>query len=248
MPYRKIPNTDTGRLEALRAIHTKANNTPQENLAISAENFNKLKIFLPIFQKEIEERGTALSVQSEATTQRMAAEEKCRLFVSHFYQVFNLCVAREKYKVSERAYFQLDINQESLPDIRTSESLCTWAENIISGDPKRVAAGSAEMINPSRAEVETVYNEYVTKLNVQSTKKDAYEKEQKDVENLRVEADDLIRDIWDEIEFKFRKDEPSAMRRKAKQYGVIYINRPGEVIAEEPLAAESKTEQPAPAK
>lgn len=244
MPYRRLPNSDSTYLDALRSAKTKADVIPLETLAFSESNYNKLKVFYPKFQKEMEERGVALSVQSEATTARIAAEEKCRMFVSHFYQVFNLGIAREKYKVSERAYFQLDISQESLPDLKVGEDLRTYAEYIINGDPKRVAAGSAEMINPSKAEVEQVYNEYVTKLTDQSAKKDNYEKEQKDVDNLRAEADELIRDIWDEIEFKFRKDESSAMRRKAREYGVVYISRPGETSDEDTLTTEIKpTEQ-----
>ncbi len=228
MPYRKLPNSDAGRLDALRTAKTKADNTPLTELLFSEGNYSNLKTFLPSFQKETDERGTALSAQSEATIGKAEAEEKTKLYVSHFYQVFNFGIARGKYKVSERAFFQLDVSQETVPDLKTAERLKTGAENIIKGDALRVAAGGAEMANPSKAEVEIVYNEYLAKLADQSTKKDVFEKEQKDVDNLRAEADDLISDIWDEIEFKLRKDESSAMRRKAREYGVVYISRAGE--------------------
>ena len=244
MPYRRMPNSDATRLDALRAVYTKADATPAESLAFSQENYDQLKVLYPQFKKEMDERGTALSVQSESTILRSAAEEKCRLIVSHFLQVFNFGVARGIYKVSERAYFQLDINQENLPDLKTEEGLRSFAENIITGDPKRVAAGGVEMANPSAAEVEAAYNDYVAKLTDQSTKKDTYEKEQKDVDNMRAQIDELIRDIWDEIEFKFRKDEPPALRRKAREYGVVYVSRPGEpeedVSAQEPQSMEQK--------
>ncbi len=228
MPYRRLPSSDAGRNEALRDINTKAESTPATELAFSSGSLTRLNTFYPIFLKEVEERGTALSLQTEATSGKYLAEENCRLYVSQFYQVFNLGVARGKYKVSERAYFQLGINQESVPDLSSQESIRTWAENIIKGDPLRVAAGGLEMANPTKAEVETVYNDYVSRITEQSLKKDQFEKEQKDVDKLRAEADDLIKDIWDEIEFKYRKDEPSAMRRKAREYGVVYASRPGE--------------------
>ncbi|MCX6152432.1 MAG: hypothetical protein NTX22_18040 [Ignavibacteriales bacterium] len=243
MPFRKLPNTDIQRLEALRSASDKANNTPLTELAFNETNFNILKTFYPDFKKEMDERGNALSVQSESTTARIEVEDNCRMFTSHFYQVFNLGVARGKYKVSDRAYYQLDVNQETVPDLKTEQNLRTWTENIINGEPKRTAAGGAEMVNPSIAEVEAVYNTYVIKLTEQSTKKDAYEKEQKDVDNLRAEADELIRDIWDEIEFKFRKDDSSAMRRKAREYGVVYVSRPGEPV-DEIKPEEKPIEQP----
>ena len=242
MPYRKMPGTDVTRLEALRALHTKADSTPSEARAFSETNHARLKTFLPVFQKELEERGTALSVQSDATSRRLETEEECRTFVSHFYRVFNLGVTRKKYKAYERAHFQLDINSESVPDLRSEESIRTRAENIINGDKKRIAAGGAEMSNPTRDEVETVYARYTAALADQSAKKDAYEKEQKDVENIRAEADELIRDIWDEIEFNFRKEEAPALRRKAREYGVVYLSRPGETeevpVAELPQQTE----------
>jgi hypothetical protein len=240
--YRRVPMSDAGRLEALRAASTKVESAGARESGLSSTILEKLSAFLPQFKLEMEERGTALSNQSEATTQRLEAEEKCRLYVSHFYQVFNLGVARGRYKASDRAYYQLNVSQESVPDLFSEDSLRTWAENIINGDPVRVAAGGTEIVNPAVAEVTEVYNEYVTKLVDQIGKKDNYEKEQRDVDNIRAEADELIRDIWDELEFMYRKDEPSVMRRKAREYGVVYISRPGEP-EEEPEPEETAAEQ-----
>ena len=62
----------------------------------------------------------------------------------------------------------------------------------------------------------------------QTSKKDAYDKEQEDVDNLRETAADIILDVWDEVEFTFRKNTASSKRRKAREYGVVYITRPGE--------------------
>lgn len=243
MPYRKLPVSDAGRIEALRATKTKADATPATELAFSNENPSRLNTFYPSFLKEVEERGTAFSLQTEATSGKYTAEENCKLLTSHFYQVFNLGIARGKYKVSERAFFNLGINQETIPELSGQESIRTWAENIIKGDLLRVAAGGLEMTNPSKADVEATYNDYITKINDQSLKKDQYEKEQKDVDKLRAEADDLIKDIWDEIEFKYRKDEPSAMRRKAREYGIVYVSRPGEP-EEEVKTTEQAVAQP----
>jgi hypothetical protein len=227
MPFRKLPNTDSSRLDALRVAIAKAESTPADQL-ISRENYNLLHTFYPKFKKEIEERGIALSDQSGATIARLAAESKCRMYASHFFQVFNLGIAREKYRVEERAFFGLNVSQETIPSLVSEENLRNYTESIISGDVTRVAAGGAEMSNPSKAEVELAYNDFTAKVNLQSNKKDLYDKEQKDVDDLRAEADELIRDIWDEIEFKCRKDEPAAMRRKAREYGVVYVTRPGE--------------------
>ena len=65
----------------------------------------------------------------------------------------------------------------------------------------------------------------------QSTKKDALNAEQEDVAALRPTVDLLVRDIWDEVEFTFRHDAPSSLRAKAREYGVVYASRPGELAA-----------------
>ena len=55
-----------------------------------------------------------------------------------------------------------------------------------------------------------------------------------DVEAERPDTDDLILDIWDQVEFFFRKDEASSKRRKAREWGVVYVNDEGEEEEPEP--------------
>lgn len=56
---------------------------------------------------------------------------------------------------------------------------------------------------------------------------------------LRPEADSVIRDVWDEVEFALRRLDPPSLRRRAREWGVFYALRPGE--PEEPA-----TPEPAP--
>jgi hypothetical protein len=62
----------------------------------------------------------------------------------------------------------------------------------------------------------------------QSNRKDAYDKEQKDVELMRGDAIELVTDIWDEVLFTFRKESASSQRRLASEYGIKYRPSPGE--------------------
>ncbi len=76
------------------------------------------------------------------------------------------------------------------------------------------------------------------------TAKDAYDGEQADVSNLRPAADQLIKDIWDEVEFSLRQLDAPSLRRRAREWGVTYALRPGE--PEEPDAGNPTTPPPAP--
>jgi hypothetical protein len=90
------------------------------------------------------------------------------------------------------------------------------------------------MAMPSAAEVATALATYNAELTVQTAAKDSLESEQSDVNQLRPEADQLIRDVWDEVEFALRQLETTTLRRRAREWGVFYALRPGE--PEEPVA------------
>lgn len=228
MPTINRPRTDFERLEALEAAKTKADATPAASLAFSAETLDRLNLFLPNFRIEMQQMGSALSAQNNATVALQVAKYNSRTYTAHFIQVFNLGVARGVYTADQRAHFNLDINSTDLPRLVTEQEIATWGQRIITGDAARVAAGGAAMSNPTAAEVGTALAAYVAAQGNQSTKKDAYDHEQEDVEALRNDADDLIADIWDEVEFTFRKESASSKRRKAREYGVRYMPTPGE--------------------
>ncbi|MBI5215641.1 MAG: hypothetical protein HY960_07795 [Ignavibacteriae bacterium] len=228
MPYRQLPNTDAGRLSAFQNAKQKVENTPSNSLALGAESVNNLNSTLPQFEEAMESRGTALQAQADATVEAEKAGAILKMYISHFFQVFNLGVERGKFSPGARAFYTLDVSQASLPALNSDSDLLMWGNNIVTGDERRKDASGVEMTNPSPAEVETAYNEFIAKTNTQSQLKDNYDKAQETVAAMREQVDAIIKDIWDEVEYKFRKDEPSSLRRKAREYGVVYITRPEE--------------------
>ena len=50
----------------------------------------------------------------------------------------------------------------------------------------------------------------------------AYDLAQEVVADQRPAVDDLIKGLWDTIEFNLRTEEPSSLRRKAREWGVVY--------------------------
>lgn len=230
MPTIKRPETDVQRLQALEAAKLKADVTPLADLAFSAANLALLLTFLPNFRLQMQERGIALSAQAEATSLSDKAKAALKKFILHFFQVFNLGVDREEYTAAQRAFFQLDVSHDTVPRLITEQEIAMWAERIVSGDAARVTAGGAAMTNPTAAQVGTKRTAYIAAQGDQTVKKTAYDAEQEDVAALREGADELIHDIWDEVEFTFRKDSPSSKRRKAREYGVVYRPNPGEPL------------------
>jgi len=228
MPFRRLPNTDAGRLQALQAASAKAATVPAGQLAFSAANKATLDTTLPLFGTEMAESGVALAGQTAATQAEDLQQARLTMWTSHFFQNLNMAIDRGVIPASARAFYLLDVSQESLPDMASETDLVLWAGRAVSGEAARVAAGGTAMPFPSATEVNTELTTYQTLRATQSTKKDTYAAEAEDVAALRPAVDALIRDIWDEVEFTFRHDAAPSLRAKAREYGVVYVSRPGE--------------------
>jgi len=228
MPYRKLPNTDEGRAKALKNAKEKADNTDPTQWAIDAATKARVDAFLPDWEQELAERGEALSGQTQASREEDEAMAETNMYMSHFWQVFNFGIKRGEYSASDRAYYQAPVNNSEIPWELNESEILVWGKRLIDGEAKRTAAGSAAMVNPSIDDVSAKYDAFVAAHNVQSTAKDEYDKEQEDVATRRPEADNLILDVWDEVEFTYRKDDPPSKRRKAREWGVVYESLPGE--------------------
>ena len=228
MPFRKLPNTDESRLQALQTAFDKAASTPAGQLAFSAATKARLDAEFPVFRTEMNERGVALAGQTTATEAQDTQEARVRIWTSHFYQNLNMGIERDLIPAGARAFYQLDVSQTALPRISSEADLILWAGRVVSGEAARIAAGGVALPYPPATEVATELNLYQSLRSVQSTKKDAFDAKSEDVEALRAPIDALILDLWDEVEFTFRHESASSLRNKAREYGVYYATRPGE--------------------
>lgn len=236
MPKLARPNSDAQRLQALGAAKTKyeavvaAGGTP----LFSATVKTNVDATLTSFLTEVNERGAALSAQTSITAAANPARHDLRMYVAHFIRVFNMGVERGVYAASDRAYYGLAVSSNSLPYLNSDSDLQLWATNIKNGETARVAAGGTAMSNPTAAEVDAQHLALQMQLSSLTTAKDAYDTEQEDVENMRPAVDELIDDVWDEVLFALRKEDAPSLRRKAREYGVVYSISKGE----EPSPAE----------
>ncbi len=234
MPFRQLPATDATRSQALVSGLKKSSAVTGTARLISADTAARLVSFVPTWEKEVIERADALGKQTSVTTALNLTGEKLRTTVSHFIQVYQFGVARGVFSPSGRAVYDLSVNEETVPALAAEADLLLWADRIIKGDPRRVTNFTEPaMAMPSAGEVGTALTAYNTELTLQTAAKDSLESEQSDVNQLRPEADQLIRDVWDEVEFALRQLETSTLRRRAREWGVFYALRPGE--PEEPV-------------
>ena len=65
MPYRRLPNTDSARIRALKAAYDKGKSIPPFQLAYSQSTFAKVELFINSFEKAMAHYKAAYNHQVE---------------------------------------------------------------------------------------------------------------------------------------------------------------------------------------
>jgi hypothetical protein len=245
MPTKRFPRTYDEYAEALHKAQDKANSIARiEDLAFDQETLTHLNTFLPLFDAKKASLKTALANQTTATRAKEEAFDVVAIFISHFIQSFNMGIVRKMFPETHRNFYGLDVSSSRVPDLYKEADLDKWSAEIETGEAARVAAGGAPMAMPTAAQVKAEYQRYKTLKLSQSELKDAYDTGQEDLQAMMREARALVKDIHAAVEYKFHREPISSLRRKAREYGIVYIDDEGKVIDDEPTGPLTGTVAP----
>ncbi len=225
MPYRRLPNTDQARLRALKATLQKGIQLNPLDLAFSQKLFLELQSFLPQYEQAITQYN--FSKDRQVKYGKLLADQfkTCRLYVSHYIQVFNFCVIRKEIKPDKRSLIGLAIDEKSVPDLGTEQQLMQVGKKLIDGEQSRMSQGGTRIYNPSIAVVKVQFEKFVEFYNNHKNLLITTQKMHDKVVDLRDAADRLIVNIWNEVEAKFDHLLPEEKREKSAGYGIVYFLR-----------------------
>ena len=226
MPYRRLPNTDQARVRALKTAVEKGELYNVRDLAITLKTLFEARNFLQRFEAAQIYYTQCYENQSRASRKHQANVKTARLYISHFIQVLNLAVLRDEIKVAHKELYGLP-NANTVPDLLSEAALVEWGKKIIEGEQRRTSQGGIPIYNPTIARVKVHYDIFL----------DSYER-QKNYQALTSRsldrADELILDIWNQVEAKFQDITPNEARlEKCRDYGLIYYYRSNEKVKEE---------------
>ncbi|WP_251623878.1 hypothetical protein [Odoribacter lunatus] len=231
MPYRRLPNTDAARIRALKAALRKGEKLDDINtLAYSFPLKQKIDIFLSKFETAITNSKAARSKQIENSQKFSELTKKARLYISHFIQVLNFTIARGELKPQARAFYGLDEDDSKVPSLLTEQELIVWGEKIINGEQERINnRGGNPIYSPAIALVRVNYENFKQGYEFQKRLQANSARFSSEVAQFRDEADNLIVNIWNDVETYFAgvKDEEEK-RYMCEEYGLIYVFRRGE--------------------
>ena len=222
MPTRRLPRTDDERTQALQTCNAKYQNTAAPLRLISATQFTALGGVLSPWRNGRDALGPLLAAQTAATGTANTAHAACTRYISHFIQVLNFAIERGTLAASVRAFYELPVHRAEVPVINTAEDALLWGGRLATGETARLAAGGPALSWPTIAQVSAAATALQTAVNAQSTAKDSYDLAQETVSDQRPTVDPFIKDLWDTIEFNLRNEDASSLRRKAREWGVVY--------------------------
>jgi hypothetical protein len=228
MPYRRLPNTDAARLKALQTAYDMGREYPPFKLAFSQNAFQKVQSFVPSFEKVISESKQAYDNQVDKNKEYLRTIKKAKLYISHFIQVVNMAIMRGELPVSERNFFKLDEDDKKAPVLNTEQEVIEWGQKIIDGEEIRKAKGRGPITNPTIAVVRVRYEQFMDAYKFQKTLQKNYHRALEKLAEIRSTADEIILQVWNEVEDHYRDLSDEDKRKKSEEYGLTYVFRRNE--------------------
>jgi hypothetical protein len=235
MPYRRLPNTDAARIKAMRTALEKGKELPPHKLAFSSKTIVRLQRFMPLFEHNLQMYRQTLAAQNKKSRDYYEIMKKSRIYLTHFIRVMNMAVFRGELPAETRAFYGLATDDSTVPSLTTESELLSWGRRIIEGEEFRIRKGGSPITNPTIAVVKVRFEKFIeawTFHNTLSKRTNDYNNKNT---NLRKEADEIIQQLWNEVESGSSTLPEETRMSRCEEYGVVYfyrkseLNRPQEV-------------------
>lgn len=229
MPYRRLPNTDAARIRAMRIALEKGKDVPPHKMAFSAKTIIRLQKFLPQFEQVIQLQRQSLASQNNKSKDYYEIIKKARMYLTHFIRVMNMAIFRGDLPVETRAFYGLATNESTVPSLSTENELISWGKRIIEGEEYRIRKGGSPITNPTIAVVKVRYQNFLEAWNYHKTlAKRTIDYTAQNCE-LRKEADQIIVQIWNEVENTHSTLTEDKRMSECENYGLVYFYRKNEL-------------------
>jgi hypothetical protein len=230
MPYRRLPNTDSARVRAMQRALQKSEGILPFNLPFSAATLQELRYFLPEFKQALILQKDVFERQTQKNKQHQESYRKARLYISHFIQVLNFAIMRGELKPETRKVFQLDEDENKLPQLNTEKDVIDWGKKLIDGEQQRMAQGLTPITNPTIARVKVHYEDFARLNILQKGLQESNSRALSKISELREKADRIILNLWNEVEDHFAENPPEVKRKQSSDFGVVYVFRKHEKL------------------
>jgi hypothetical protein len=157
-------------------------------------------------------------------------EKKAKVYLTHFVRVMNLAIFRGDLPADTRAYYGLATNESTVPSLSTENELISWGRRIIEGEELRIRKGASPITNPTIAVVKVRFEKFIEAYNNhKSLAKKTLDYSERATDK-RKEADEIILQIWNEVEASHFSLPEYIRKEECEKYGMIYFYRKNELL------------------
>lgn len=229
MPYRRLPNTDAARVKAMKIALQKAKDFPPNKLAYSSKIIVRLQRFLPLYENNLQMYRQTMTAHNKKSRDYYEILKKSRMYLTHFIRVMNMAIFRGELSVETRAFYGLATDDTTVPPLNSETELLTWGRRIIEGEEFRIRKGGSPITNPTIAVVKVRFEKFIEAWTYHNTLAkrtlDYLEKNNA----LRKEADEIILQLWNEVESTNSTLPETDRLSRCEEYGLVYFYRKGEL-------------------
>lgn len=225
MPYRRLPKTDLSRIKALQKAISMEGHKENGELVLSYQTIRDAQQMLSKF-RNLQNQYEQYYNQFLKTSKSYRDEVKtARMYVSHFIQVLDMAIERGELKSEIKTGYGLDPNDARVPSLKSDADVAEWGKKIIEGEEQRIQHGGIPIYNPNIAKVKVYYSIFADHYyNINGLKQNS-EKYREALVQMRPMVDDLLLDIWNQVENFFSNLPLSISLEKSAQFGLIYYLR-----------------------
>lgn len=228
MPYRRLPKTDAARLKALQMLIDNNDVYTVEGRFIDRSLLAKAQKIYAELSDAADQYRLSIRTQVRYAKRIVPLQQRAMTYISHFLQVLFLAIERGEIDGKNLDFYQLNPDNMTLPYLKTADAVMKWAPLIIEGEKKRLKSGGKPILSPSIGAVTTHFDVfrgmYDAQRQYQARSKSALD----DISKLRPQTDQVILDLWNQIEKHFDDLHDEEKYEACRKYGVVYYYRRNE--------------------
>jgi hypothetical protein len=229
MPYRRLPNTDAARIKAMKIALEKGKELPPHKLAYSSKTIVRLQKFMPLYEHNLQLYRQTMAAHNKKSRDYYDILKKARMYLTHFIRVMNMAISRGDLPCETRACYGLSTDDCTVPSLNNESDLLAWGRRIIEGEEFRIRKGGSPITNPTIAVVKVRFEKFIEAWTYHNTLEkrtlDYIEKNN----TLRKEADEIILQLWNEIESTHSTLPEEKRMSDCESYGLVYFYRKNEL-------------------
>ena len=228
MPYRRLPKTDQARIRALKAAVENSTNNGVYTNVLSHNTYYRAKDLLERFSREVAVYSRCVAEQSSKKNNKEydAALKKARMYVSHFIQVLSMSIMRGEIARNKRPYYGLPEDEDTIPNLFSESAVLEWGIKVMEGERRRQSEGGIPIYNPTMGRVSVVFEIFKSMYEKQQMLQQRTNDALRNISDMRFDVDEIIFEVWGEIEKSFSQLQGEERLKKCALYGVIYYDRP----------------------